>query len=229
MYLLPHRLQFCHSLAFGLWTALASIWAVADNGELYAQLLADAEALAAHNELVSRQLEVQTEQIRKLQAEISALDETAAALEPLLLRMQAALQEFVAQDLPFVDPVSDRGSRLARLQSQMSDPAISQAERYRRLLEAYQIELDYGLRLETYHGQLDDGREAEFVRVGRITLLYQTANGDEVGYWDRTARQWVVDKSYRRAIATALRIASKELAPDLIAVPVPAPREVGTW
>ncbi len=55
------------------------------------------------------------------------------------------------------------------------------AERYRRLLEAYQIELDYGRTMISYKGKLEDGREADFVRVGRVSLLYRTADGEEVG------------------------------------------------
>jgi Protein of unknown function (DUF3450) len=99
------------------------------------------------------------------------------------------------------------------------------AERYRRLLEAYQIELDYGRTMVSYKGKLEDGREADFVRVGRVTLLYRTADGEESGYWDAEQKKWVVANEYNKAIETAVLIATKESAPDLIMVPVPAPQE----
>ncbi|MBP9035583.1 MAG: DUF3450 family protein, partial [Pseudomonadales bacterium] len=70
------------------------------------------------------------------------------------------------------------------------------------------------------------GREAEFVRVGRVSLLYRTVDGSEAGYWDAAQKQWVIDGDYSGAILEALRISRKELAPDLIEVPVPAPQEV---
>jgi Protein of unknown function (DUF3450) len=100
------------------------------------------------------------------------------------------------------------------------------AERYRRLLEAYQIELDYGKTMVSYKGKLEDGREADFVRVGRVSLLYRTADGEESGYWDAQQKKWVVANEYNKAIEIAVLIATKESAPDLIMVPVPAPQEV---
>lgn len=100
------------------------------------------------------------------------------------------------------------------------------AERYRRLLEAYQIELEYGRNLFAYAGKLPDGREADFVRVGRVTLLYRTSDGEEAGYWDAQKKEWVVANEYNKAIENAVLIATKELAPELLMVPVPAPQEV---
>lgn len=204
--------------------------ALADDAaaDRYATLLADAESLSAHNDFVHRQLSSQQSEAAAIEAQLAAIDSTAADLAPLLVRMHQALKTFVASDLPFKDPVSDRQQRLARLDELMANPTATLSERYRRLLEAYQIELDYGRTLETYKGKLEDGREADFVRVGRITLLYRTDDGKEVGYWNKDEQQWVVDDDYKAAVAEALRIATKELAPDLIEVPVPAPQEVGS-
>jgi hypothetical protein len=100
------------------------------------------------------------------------------------------------------------------------------AERYRRLLEAYQIELDYGRTLFAYTGNLPDGREADFVRVGRISLMYRTSDGEEAGYWDAEQKQWVAANEYNKAIENAVLMATKELAPELMMIPVPAPQEV---
>ncbi len=100
------------------------------------------------------------------------------------------------------------------------------AERYRRLLEAYQIELDYGRTMISYKGKLEDGREADFVRVGRVSLLYRTADGEEAGYWDAEQNKWVVANEYNKAVENAVLIATKESTPELVTVPVPAPQEV---
>ncbi|MFA5494064.1 MAG: DUF3450 domain-containing protein [Porticoccaceae bacterium] len=213
-------------LALGLAVVSGSALAADQAAERYARLLADSESIAAHNEFVQRQLASQEGQVEHIEEQLAAIDATAAELGPLLVRMHETLKEFVARDLPFSDPVSDREKRMARLDELMTNESVSLSERYRRLIEAYQVELDYGRTLETYRGKLDDGREADFVRVGRITLLYRTDDGEEVGYWSKFENQWVVDKSYRSAVTEAMRIAKKELAPDLIRVPVPAPQEV---
>ena len=93
-----------------------------------------------------------------------------------------------------------------------------------RLLEAYQIELEYGRTMSAYKDKLADGREAEFVRLGRVSLYYRTADGAESGYWDNQQKMWVADRNSARLIEQALAIAKEQKAPDLIVVPVPAPQ-----
>lgn len=120
--------------------------------------------------------------------------------------------------------VNDETAEKERALKAEKEQALN-AERYRRLLEAYQIELDYGRTMISYKGKLEDGREADFIRVGRVSLLYRTADGEESGYWDAQQKKWVVANEYNKAIENAMLIATKESAPDLVIVPVPAPQE----
>ena len=104
---------------------------------------------------------------------------------------------------------------------------VTTSEKYRRILEAYQIEMDYGRTLEAYEGviaEADANKTVQFVRLGRIALMYQTLDGRETGYWDQVARKWVVDDSYAHDVKEALRVAKKQGAPDLLMLPVPAPQ-----
>jgi hypothetical protein len=211
------------ALALGVGCGLA---AAEDAGARYARLVADAESIAAFNALIQRQIGSQESELAELQAQLATLDTTGAEFGPLLERMFASLEQFVASDVPFIDPVSDRKARIERLRELMTTEGTSPAERFRRLMEAYQIEMEYGRTMSDYKGSLPDGREAEFVRVGRVSLLYRTVDGSEAGYWDAAQKQWVIDGDYSGAILEALRISRKELAPDLIEVPVPAPQEV---
>lgn len=197
-----------------------------DAGERYARLVADSESLASYNTLIESQLQSQQQRLIAIEAQLAGLDATGGDINGLISRMYDELVKFFAIDLPFIDPVSDRNERMERLRNLMENEGSSVAERYRRLLEAYQIEIEYGRNLETYSSKLEDGRDADFVRVGRVALLYRTADGEETGYWDKNQNKWIVDQSYESAVLYALRIAKKEIAPDLIAVPVPAPQEV---
>ena len=165
-----------------------------------------------------------------IQKQVAEIDATGATIGALVQRLFDSLKAFVASDLPFVDPTGagpdSRSERIARLQEMMENEEVSNGERYRRLLEAYQIELDYGRNMVAYKGKLDDGRDVQFVRVGRVSLMYRTVDGKEAGYWDKQQKKWVVDNRYNDAIKKAILIASKELAPDLVTLPVPAPEEV---
>ena len=211
------------ALALGAGSGIA---AAEDAGARYAQLVADAESLARHNDFVQRQIASQESELGELQAQLAGLDTTSAEFGPLMTRMFETLEKFVADDLPFIDPVSDRKARIERVRELMNSESASPGERFRRLMEAYQIEMEYGRTVANYKAPLADGRDAEFVRVGRISLMYRTLDGSESGYWDATQKQWVVDDDYEELVLKALRMAKKETAPDLIEAPVPAPREV---
>jgi len=202
--------------------AVTGVSAAQDAGARYAKLLADADIATRYNAALEAQLQSQQNEMASLQAQIAGMDATAAEIPAMLQKMFDQLDAFVAGDVPFLAKErADRVSRLRDLMGQTDKPA---GEKYRRLLEAYTIEMEYGRTMEAYHGALTDGREADFVRLGRVSLMYQTADGMEVGYWDQQKKAWVMAPEYKRAIELALRIAKQTVAPDLITVPVPAPQ-----
>ena len=88
------------------------------------------------------------------------------------------------------------------LQNLMPRADVAISEKYRLILEAYQIELDYGQTLDAYEGRLGTGADArtvEFAQLGRVSLMYRTLDGSETGYWDANQKTWVVDNSYARS------------------------------
>jgi hypothetical protein len=199
----------------------------ADAAVRYAQAVADAESL----ERFIRQLE---EQVRSQEQEIASIDEqlvrietTRREVEPLMQRMVDTLAQFVALDLPFL--VEERTARVQRLKEIMPRADMPIAEKYRMILDAYRAELEYGRTVEAYSGRLGTGPEArtvEFARLGRVSLMYRTIDGEETGYWDARQKTWVVDNSYAEAVEEALRVARRQGPQELLTVPVPAPQEV---
>ncbi len=110
----------------------------------------------------------------------------------------------------------------------MNRADVSISEKYRRIVEAYQVEMDYGRTIEAYEGKLggsDDARTAKFLRIGRVSLLYQTLDARETGYWDAQARKWVVDNHYAHSFKQGVAVAQKISAPEMLLAPVPAPVE----
>lgn len=167
------------------------------------------------------------DRLRALMADVGATDSaqpTTPPAESAASTVEGATDP--AKTEPASDPVAAAAEDAAKQSEALAKEHAKNAERYRRLLEAYQIELDYGRNLFAYKGKLPDERDADFVRVGRVSLLYRTADGEEAGYWDAQQKQWVVANEYNKAIENAVLIATKELAPELIEVPVPAPQEV---
>jgi len=146
------------------------------------------------------------------------------SVTPLMLRMIEGIEAFVKLDVPFL--MDERMGRIADLRTVMTRADVSKSEQFRQILEAYQIETEYGRTIEAYRSTLDrDGKKitVDFLRFGRNALLYQTLDGLEAGVWDQANRSWSpLDSGYRSAIREGLRIARKQAAPDLIRLPLPA-------
>jgi len=145
---------------------------------------------------------------------------------PLMTRMVDALDEFVQLDTPFL--MKERTARIARLREMMERSDVTAAEKFRRVIEGYQIENDYGRTIEAYKGSTQVGGnelEVDFLRIGRVALLYQTVGGAITGAWDTTTGSFVElpPATYQKQVLDGLKIARKQVAPDLLVVPVSAP------
>ena len=205
--------------AAATWSGVAQQQSAADR---YARTLAEADITARYNVQLEQLVRSQEAEIAKLEQETAGLDATALDVQPLLQRMFDELVQFVANDVPFFKEERDR--RIDVLRELMARVDASASEKFRRLVEAYQIEMEYGRTMSAYKQALTDGREAEMVRLGRVSLMYRTVEGGETGYWDNERKDWVADPASAGQIEEALCIAKEERAADLIVVPVPAPQ-----
>jgi len=193
----------------------------------YRQVTAEAESFKTYNEQLAAQIPSQVEEMGSIEKQLQDVETTQREVLPMMQRMLATLEQFVALDVPFL--AEERRRRVANLKEMMDRADVTISEKYRRIVEAYQIEMEYGRTLEAYEGKLgdaEDARAVQFIRVGRVALLYQSLDRKETGYWDTGKNDWVLDDSYRHAFAENLEIAKKIGAPDLLIVPVPAPKEV---
>lgn len=190
----------------------------------YRQALADTESLKKYNEQLAVQVKSQTERIADMNRQLVDIEATQRNALPLMQRMVDTVEQFVALDVPFL--IEERTRRVQNLKQMMARADVSTSEKYRRILEAYQIEMEYGRTLEAYEGKLGEGDQAktvQFVRIGRVVLMYQTPDGRETGYWDASEKKWVEDGGYTHEAREAIRVAKKQGAPDLLWAPVSAP------
>ena len=207
------------ALAYAMLAAAAGPVVAQEAGSEYAEVMAEVDRYSQYNAHLEQLLASQERDIASITEQLGGLDATAEQVEPLVQRMFAELEEFVANDLPFLP--EERSRRIDTLRVLMEgDDSI--AEKFRRVLEAYTIEIDYGRNMQAYPGELD-GREVQFIHLGRISLMYRTTDGEETGYWDRNSKSWVVDSRYHRAVEEAIRMAGETLAPDVVELPVPTP------
>ncbi len=176
------------------------------------------KTLVASQRRERQEMERQIEEIAKAEREIV----------PLMIQMVNTLESFVRLDIPFLP--EERRQRIEQLKQLLSSAQITTAEKFRRILEAYQIENDYARTIEAYRAELKLGetrRPVDFLRLGRVALFYQTLDGETSGFWNPRKKTWeTLPDTFRRPIRQGLRIARKEAAPDLLTLPVPTPETV---
>lgn len=191
----------------------------------YKAVLKEIEGLDVYNELMQRQVDNQNAQMEDLRESIDQVEVINRQIVPIMVKMIDGLEQFIQLDVPFL--LDERLERVASLRELMERQDVTVAEKFRKVTEAYQIENDFGRTIEAYKDNLEiDGatREVDFLRVGRVALIYQTADGKVSGAWDQDARSWVeLGNEYRNQIKFGLQIARKQVAPDLVLLPVDAP------
>lgn len=188
------------------------------------------DGLKVYNSLLQRQLNNQEAEKIAIAESIDNVALIERQIIPLMIRMLDSLEEFIKLDTPFL--ARERSDRLARLRGMMERSDVTAAEKFRLVLEAYTIETDYGRTIEAYKGSVEINglqREVDFLRIGRVSLTYQSVGGIHSGVWDNSTRAWVElsPEIYKKEIATGLKIARKQIAPDMIIIPVAAATGAG--
>ncbi|EGG99111.1 TonB system biopolymer transport component Chromosome segregation ATPase [gamma proteobacterium IMCC2047] len=186
------------------------------------------EGLRVYNRQLEKQTDAQQTQLLELKNSIAAATQMKRQITPLMLDMQAALEEFIVLDMPF--HAEERQQRLDFIDAALNNPDVSDAEKFRQLLEAYQIENEYGRKLDVYTDTIrfnDQPINVNVLRVGRISLLAQTKNQQQSWRWDKVTAQWqALDGAHNKPIRQAIRVAQQQAAPSLLMIPVSAPESV---
>lgn len=191
--------------------------------EEYRTVLREIEGLEAYNRQLERQLALQREEVAILDNSIAQATTVDRQILPLMLRMVDGLEQFVALDVPFLE--RERADRIGFVQEAIDRVDVTVAEKFRQVLEAYQVELEYGRTIEAYTGTVGiDAQklEVDFLRVGRVGLYYQTLDGTKSGRWNAQSKSWeALPASDRNPVREAIRVARKLTAPNLLTLPLP--------
>ena len=185
----------------------------------YRNSLREADSLKLYVQQLKSQLRSQEAEKEVVRSEIREIARTNIEILPLMQDMLGSFGQFVELDTPFL--IDERRERVKQLNEMMPRADVTVSEKFRRILEGYQVEIDYGKTIEGYRGKLE-GREVDFLRIGRVALMYQTPDAKETGYWDREKKGWVIDNSAAEGVKEGLKIARKQSSPDLMILPIQA-------
>ncbi len=155
---------------------------------------------------------------RKLTESARVRDELYSHLDGWVMR----LESYIARDLPFLP--EERVNRLSLIREMIADPDIESAEKFRRVMEALQVETEYGGTVEVYQATIDLNGQSTLVnifRLGRLSLFYQTPDRKEVGHYNRASGKWEpLPSKYRRTIDIAVEMGTRQRPIELIRLPI---------
>jgi hypothetical protein len=193
----------------------------------YRAINKEIDGLKVYNRLMTAQTSGQSSVLEDIALSMDQVDVINRQIFPLMERMIDGIEQSVKLDIPFL--MDERNKRVGDLKSIMERSDVSVAEKFRKVMEAYQIENDYGTFVDQYKQTLtlDDGstRDYNMLRVGRVGLYFQSEDTQITGRWDIEAKDWVLDDSARNEVRKGLRMAKQLIAPELILIPVPAATE----
>jgi chromosome segregation ATPase len=180
------------------------------------------DQLKLYNKQMSKIVSNQQVEITKINQQVRDIEFTEQGILPLMSQMLDALEQFNQLDLPFL--AKEREVRLAKLRELMIRADITVSEKYRRVLEAFQIEVEYGRTLEAYREKADDNIVYDYLRIGRTALYRLTLSADSAWIWNKTTGDWqLIDSSLLRDVRKAQDVARQTAAPELLTLPLTSP------
>ena len=191
----------------------------------YRSVVRETESLKIYNDNLESIVIDQRNEIQSINNQLAGLEETNRGVVPLMLEMIEAMDQIVEADIPF--RIEERRARVERLRDMMDEAEVTASEKYRRIVEAYQSELEFGRTTEAYSATLPTtGQTVDFLRVGRTLLVYQTSDASITGWYNPRTREYEeLPDRYRLEVKDGLAIARNEKAPDLVMLPVPGPED----
>ena len=193
----------------------------------YKTVMKQVDGLKVYNLQQERLIRSQNEELADLEESIDSVTVIERQIGPLIERMIDNLENFVSLDVPFL--MSERVERVEFLKDTLDRADVSVAEKFSQVLQAYQVENAYGSTIEAYTDVIElDGktRQVDMLKWGRVSLVFQSPDGETTGVWDNEARNWVIlGDEYRTGVRDALRIARKTQTADLVKLPIKAAGE----
>ena len=182
------------------------------------------EGLKLYNEQKRIQIQAQLDLMDKLDEQLVQVVVMQRQIPPLAERMLDGLETFIVLDTPFRE--EERRGRIDLVRSSLSKPKVTASEQVRQVLEAYNIEAEYGRKIDTYKDTIlidDQERDVNILRIGRLVLAYQTSDLSETGIYNKETQSWEsLPGRYRNSIRDGIAMAKKVKTVDILELPVPA-------
>lgn len=190
----------------------------------YREQLREIKTLKTYNDQLRNVISTQKEEMHDLNLQIVEIAVTQQRIMPLMQKMITSLNTFTKQDIPFLQ--KEREARGKKLQGLLAKANLTVSQKYRAIVEAYSIEMEFGRTVEAYEAPLGDKQSVDYLRIGRTALYYVTHDEKQLGIYNPNTQKFEpLEGRYLREIKKGLKIARKQLAPELLRLPVIATKD----
>ena len=190
----------------------------------YRNVVDQTENLKIYNDYLAGLVADQQRVIDSLQKQIDSIEETKQNIVPLMRKMIASLEQFIKLDVPI--NLQERLDRVEALNDLMGNSSVTVSEQFRKVLEAYSIENEYGRMIQSNSGSINAGGtevSVDFFNLGRTALLALSLDQSSAWAWDNDARKWEqLGDEYLDSTINAVRMAQGLVPVDLIELPIKA-------
>ncbi len=173
-------------------------------------------------EQLKHQLESARLRVVAKEKQLADIEQISEQIDPFLKGLVIEIKELVDNDLPFL--TTERSQRIERLVELVNDSAVAVSEKYRKVMEALQIEAEYGFSIETYQETVTLNQQTLLVdlfRLGRLGLFCLSLDGRYAGFFNTAEMAWqTLPSTYNQALQTAIEIAAKRRPVELLSLPL---------
>jgi hypothetical protein len=192
----------------------------------YRSLLKQVEGLKVYNNQLSTQVASQLTLIDKFAESTAKVAIIERQMLPLIIKMVERLSQFVELDLPFHE--QERAERILFLEENLERADVDISEKFRQVLEVYQIENEYGRKIDSYSQIINIGgqdQDVNILRVGRVVLVAQTKDTKLSAVYNNETKKWdaLDNGTYRNSIKNGIKMANKQASISVMTLPIPAP------
>lgn len=200
-----------------------------DWGDEKSRLVARFKTLEMQNKGYEKAKAHLEEQVTALRQDIEVLEQdrkniqtVSEGLQPLLEETWQRLESSIQNSLPFLP--EERQERAASLKEIVWDDSVSLGEKFRRTAEVLQIESEFGSTVETYQKRIlldQEERLVNILRLGRMSLFFQTLDRDFTGVYDPATASWItLPNGYETVISQAMDMEAKRCPTDILMIPL---------
>ncbi len=174
-------------------------------------------------EKTQRYIESEKKNKAILEKDLERAEKISDTLIPFLEVLYLDLETHVNADLPFA--MEERQRRLAFIRSFLDDPLAGLSDKFGRILEAMQIESEYGYSVDVTRQIARDieGEPAQvrLFRLGRIGLFRVFAKDSRVQKFQKESKTWQdIDAANASELNKAMDIARKKRVSTMVGLPV---------